>query len=439
MTSLIRLKTNDLNNVLEIPSSHLKGTGMTNGKKTVLHFGSRSCPVTVMESRESEGSLSKGSINELLIPIYAMIELQSIGGELAIGPYMGILASSKEKYIPTKLKRWKKTLQNSPQDHGIILVFSAEGINQEQLCIKGHIYDSEEEEWKEGVFPYPDAIYKRMGLNRTLLNHLQNQIGNRIFNETSLSKWKVYQYLAEENRLNPYLPATKVYKFPQDVIKLTDTFKSIFLKPIRGSYGKNTYQITLQDPSLYILKYRKEGKNHEHVLHADELDDHLKSCLGSKKYIVQQGLNLTFRNDTVIDYRLYLSKNRAGEWQCTGWIAKTGVPNSIVSNHSNGGSVKNADEILLECLEGNQEQAKATKQKAHAIACMAAACLEKNSGKRFGYFGVDLAVDTNGRLWIIEMNHRYVDDKLPLAIGDRALYEKIQTSYLSCLRFLSGF
>ncbi|MGR9047518.1 YheC/YheD family endospore coat-associated protein [Halobacillus faecis] len=439
MIGTIKLKVNDMKNVLEIPSSLLQRTGMTHGKKTILHFGSRSCPVTVMISRGSHGSLSNSCINELLFPIHAIADIKAMGDELVIGPYMGILASSKEKYLPARLKMWKNILKNSPQDHGIILVFSAEGINQEQLCLKGHIYDSEQQDWKEGVFPYPDAIYKRMGLNKKLLNHLTGQIGNKIFNETSLSKWKVYQYLSEEEGLKPYLPVTHKYESPQEVIKLTDTFKSIFLKPIHGSYGKNTYQISVKQPSSFIVKHRSGGKNHESVLYVDELKDYLASHLGRKKYIVQQGLNITFRDNKVIDYRLYMSKNTSGEWQCTGWIAKAGVPNSIVSNHSNGGSVENADELLQESLGGDLKRAETTKQKAHAIACMAAACLEKNSGKQFGYFGVDLAVDADGRIWIIELNHRYVDDKLPLAIGDRELYGKIQTSHLSCLKFLSGF
>lgn len=439
MICATRLNTNDLNNVLEIPSSVLQRLGCTHGKKTTLHFGSRSSSITVMKSRESEGSLSKNSINELLFPIHARIDIKAIGDELVIGPYLGILASSKEKHLPARLKRWKKILQNSPQDHGIVLVFSAEGINQEQLCLKGHIYDSEEKDWKEGVFPYPDAIYKRMGLKRSLLNHLKDQIGNKIFNETSFSKGKVYQYLSEAKNIKPYLPFTQRYQTPQDVIELIKTFPSVFLKPIHGSYGKNTYQISLKEPSTYIIKHRAEGRNYESVLNAHELKEYLTSHLGRKKYIVQQGLNITFRDDKVIDYRLYLSKNTSGSWECTGWIAKAGVPNSIVSNHSSGGSVINADELLRECLGGDPDLAERTKQKAHAVACRAAACLEEKSGKQFGYFGVDLAVDTNGQVWIIEMNHRYVDDKLPLAIGDQTLYEKIQTSYLSSLRFLSGF
>ncbi|MCA1011489.1 YheC/YheD family protein [Halobacillus halophilus] len=439
MISTMRLKTNEMNNILEIPSSLLLKTGITSGEKTILRFGSKSCPVTVLPSRRSEGTLSKNCVDELHFPAQMQINLKVGDDELVIGPYVGILASLKEKNLPARLKSWLNILQYTSHNDGIILVFSAEGINREQLCINGHIYDSEEKKWKSGVFPYPDSIYKRMGLNRNLLNHLKDQTGNKIFNETSLSKWKVYQYLSMEESLKPYLPSTNIYKSPQDVIELTDTFQSVFLKPTLGSYGKNTYQISPKDPSLYIIKHREKGENHEDILHASELKEYLTHHLGRKKYIVQQGLNITFRDDKVIDYRLYLSKDASGEWRCTGWIAKAGVPNSIVSNHSNGGSVENAEKMLQECLGGDAERAEAAKQRAYSIACKAAACLEKNSGRQFGYFGVDLAIDAHGQLWIIEMNHRYVDDKLPLSIGDRALYEKIQTSYLSCLRFLSGF
>ncbi|MBU8918020.1 YheC/YheD family protein [Neobacillus sp. 114] len=135
--------------------------------------------------------------------------------------------------------------------------------------------------------------------------------------------------------------------------------------------------------------------------------------IGRKQHIIQQKLDLNFYNNQVIDYRLYLAKDQTGKWLCTGWVAKNGVPGSIVSNHSNGGTVQPAFYTLQESLGLTSETTEDLKQQFFTVACRAAECLEKQSGKLFGDLGVDMAVDKNKHIWIIELSHRFVDDTLP--------------------------
>jgi hypothetical protein len=439
MTNTFHLVQNNLKgSILTLPSHILKQTGIMPGNKKTLHFGTNSVEVEIMETNQRAWSLSQNSLDELLLPLEADFEFRLVNNEIIIGPFLGILAAVKEKNLIKKLKRLKKQLSDYNLVKGVIMAFSVEGIHEGRVSISGYVYNPFEKKWIKGVYPYPNAIYKRMPLKKKLLNHLKSQIGNKIFNEAIISKWRVYQLLAKEDELKPYLPYTKKYISPQEVLNLADSWQTVFLKPFNRSFGRGIYEIRLYNGN-YTLRTRIKRENHNKIFGANELEAYLLNNIGRSRYILQQTLNLKFKNNRVIDYRLYLTKNHTGEWQCTGWIAKNGAPNSIVSNRSNGGTVEPADETLQKSFGLTIEEAELLKQKVFSIACKAADCLEKKSGKMFGYFGVDMALDTNKNIWIIEMNHRFVDDTLPLAIKDTELYRSIQTSYLHCLKYLSGF
>lgn len=424
-------------NLLSLPSQIFDQLSLSNGERKTLRFGSRMIQITVRSMNDSTGIISQNLVDELQLPLEVQYEITNTDSELIIGPLLGILASKSNKRLIKRLKGLKSYLKRYDLLNGVITAFSLEGINYSEQTIAGYMYNPKSRKWIKKTLPFPTAIYNKAVVNYVHVKKIQAIIGKNIFTEKVFTKWKMYQLLKSDKNIKSLLPYTNICKEPKDVISSLEKYPSVFLKPLNGSFGKDTFKITKVD-NEYTVHLRSQGKNHIKKFNQHSIEPYLKRKINNKTYLIQETIPIVF-NNKVIDYRLYLSKRNKGEWQCLGWVAKSGVTNSIVSNHSSGGKVQNGDLVLRESLNISEWELEKLKETIFSTVCKAAELIEKNSGLHYGYFGVDLAVDQNKKPWLLEMNHRHVNNKLPLYIGDKKLHQNILTSNMLYLKFLSGF
>lgn len=432
-------KENQKGHDLHLPHSLLQEFALQEGTPVIVEFGSKAAAVTLKGTKAQNGHLSSATADELLFPEEGIFQLQYKRGHLRIGPHLGILAANREKYLPGKVRRFNRVFQDHPLQTGILTIFSLDSIQSTHTQLSGYMYNPLHQSWEKRLLPYPDAVYKRMSLKKELKADFDRHISGAVFNQASYSKWQVYQYLKDDPALSPHLPPTALYTGRENTTDRMNQWGGVFLKPVKGSYGRKTIQITPSPGSRdWRVQTRENNSSIQKRLTPEEAVVHLKEIIGRKPYIAQKRLDITFDHH-VIDYRIYLHKDRQAQWKATGWVAKTGAAGSIVSNLAGGGQVSSAEDRIKSCFSLTKAQADHLREEVFSVCCRAAERLEKESGTVFGYFGVDIALDKEKKIWLIEMNHRFVGDHLPLQAGDDDLYWHIQKSYVDTLQGMCGF
>ncbi|KAA0546555.1 hypothetical protein FZW96_15035 [Bacillus sp. BGMRC 2118] len=417
-----------------------KRLGIGEYEEIQLTFGTASTKVklTVSQNIAQEViGLSQHCIKLLNLPLCPYFELQYQNDNIIIGPFIAILAAKTHERLQRKLKKLLYYVQHYDQFYGAVLAFSLDSINKNEQLISGYMYNPVTHSWEYGVFPYPQSIYRKVTLKKSWRNHFEKQIGTKIFNYKNLSKWTLHQLLEEYEEIKSYLPYTTLYREPEDVLSYLENKGMAFIKPISGLKGKNIIQVEKVENG-FAIQYRTDNENYFIILSKEEFIHYLSQHIRAERFIIQEKLHLTFEDDRVIDFRLFVTKDDTNTWKCLGWVGRSGIPRSIVSNRSSGGIVENGDDTLKRILKLTDDEVPKWKEKIFQAACKASLCFDKE-GMNFGYFAIDIGIDRNQNIWILEMNHRSPNDGLPLYIGDQQLYEQIKLSNMLYLKYLAGF
>jgi glutathione synthase/RimK-type ligase-like ATP-grasp enzyme len=237
------------------------------------------------------------------------------------------------------------------------------------------------------------------------------------------NKWVIYQYMAESEQIRPYLPLTQRYTGISDTVKFVKKHRLVYLKPRNGTGGRGILCITKTMNGGYLIQGRNAHRGILTPLRITEAQ--LPAKLGTlgltEQYLVQQGINLLLPDGRVHDFRLLIQKNGSGKWEVTGCAGRIGPPRSITSNLHGGGTAMRTDR-LLEQRFTSKAQIEDIKRSMNRLGFLVAHHLEAKFGS-LCELGIDIAVDPNGRVWMLEVNpkpSREVFSK----IGETATYEK---------------
>ena len=76
------------------------------------------------------------------------------------------------------------------------------------------------------------------------------------------NKWEVHQLLMKDESIMPLLPNTETFQHFEQVERFLGTYKSIYMKPIHGSFGRNIHQLFYsQAENCYYCRYRENEEN----------------------------------------------------------------------------------------------------------------------------------------------------------------------------------
>lgn len=411
-------------------------------KLMCLCFGMRKCYVDINISDEIEDKvvfISKNSIEYLHLPSYLYYEIRVKENEIMLGPCIGILAWKEEESITERrLKRMLNYAVEYKSISGAIIVFALDSVDTENRLIKGHCYNPQNQLWEEGIFPYPSAIYRRIGLSDFWKNHFLTTIGDKMFNSYYFDKWEMYNWLSDDKLLKNHLPYTILYERNKDIINMLKKYKKILVKPISGMQGKRIFLISYENDKFYFY-YRENDENKKVVLNSTkEVIEFSAQFFTFKKYIIQEYIDLLKYNDRVIDFRVIVQKNENNIWSCNGIVGRMGEKQSIVSNISSNGTASELSQLFKDVLQVSEEETFLIRKRIITFAISVCKAIDR-CGINTGTVGVDVGVDVNNHLWLIEMNTRDPDPTIALDINDRLMFLKVKSAPLFYAKYLSGF
>ncbi len=212
-----------------------------------------------------------------------------------------------------------------------------------------------------------------------------------------VSKWTKNNVLLENEHIQPYIPHMHLLT-KQTLLEMLASYPILYLKPDNGMKGKGIIRLTQKDEHFIV----QTSELNIAIPTFDKLAPYLKQMIKNHKYLIQQGIPLLSYDEQPIDFRVLLQRP-IDEWEYEGIVGKLGVRNGITTNFACGGTAIPFREIIMQTMHLPFEEIKNLRDELKRISLIIANQLTSSySGLR--ELGIDFAIDTEGKIWIIEVN-----------------------------------
>lgn len=365
------------------------------GNSTKLYISSRLANRLALSSQSS---------------IHARFDARSL--RLQIGPLVGILlnfdAQTNQDQPFGPLTRFLEECVLTGIKQGIcVSIFTPEQIDLQKRRIEGWIW--EKNQWQKKSLPFPDVIYNRITSRKVehsptiqqKLNRLRNEFHISIFNEKFLDKWEVHQILQQDPQVRQHLPETIPFHL-NHLKRMATKYPILYLKPTNGSLGSGIIRLIRHGKKWLYQSVNPNGTTFTQNTTYTEIRRILARRIGRQPYLIQQGLNLLKYDGRPIDFRVLVQKNHKGEWIVTSVVGRIANNENIVSNLARGGTLRKGSDLLKDL--GNVPKPTHSQLKWKAIEI--AASFEKIAEGHYAELGIDLAIDQQGKIWLLEINSK---------------------------------
>ncbi|MBC5635701.1 YheC/YheD family protein [Ornithinibacillus sp. BX22] len=412
-------------------------------KYTNLRFGHRVTEVSIEiddSLKDNEILLAESLVDKLKLPVECRYNILVKNNELIFGPFIGIFLGEKETVVLKKLRFLNSYILRYQEINGVVFAFTLENINKADLLVEGYYYNPKLDTWEKATLPFPAAIYKRSTFTKEWREYFGIFYGNKLFNYNTFDKWNMYERLQQFPEALDLLPRTVLYQDSENLVDFLNEWGNIYIKPINGKKGLGIFNVLKEDNKYCVKTREKEANVQWDFLNEDELLTFMRSKLETKgiTYIMQNTIDIHI-NQKVLDFRVGMDKDKHGNWQNIMLVSRISGENSIVSNRAiSGGEIQRVSDVLKNIYGYEEEKVKFYERELVRNAKLVSEFLER-TGLLIGKLAFDFAIDTNGRIWIIEINSRYPDDSLANKLGDKDVYFDIHHSNIMYTKFLTGF
>lgn len=436
---------------LLLGETYVKQWRIPQGQHIQLKFGSFRQHVKVIPAAKSNGlRMSQSLARQMGLTSGSSIRLQYDAGTstLVLGPLIGVLISRDYPHIPEKpfgsISMFCKELVEASTAQGVyVYFFTPSQIGENLDAIGGWIYS---DGWQQVNMPIPDVVNNRLTSrkmeSRPSVQHFMKEVKQQhkttVFNEKFLDKAEVFDALKKDNSLGRYLPESHLLLNYTMLKSMCSRYNNVFLKPVRGSLGKGIIRITRLDSNQYqAMHATAAGTRKQQHTSLAKLFSTISAKMKTVRYQIQQGLQLIEIQKRPVDFRALVQKNLSGKWTVTSIVARTAGNDHFVSNLARGGTLSTALEAVTKSnLQSGQSRQEAVNRLQQA-ALQIARGIDTQIPAHFGELGIDLALDTSGRVWLLEVNSKpSKNDNTPL--NDNKIRPSVRMM-LQYSRFLSGF
>jgi hypothetical protein len=442
-----KLSINTCSNICILPKDVYKALNLDAEITYTFHFGlSMATPVLkCSESNDKVMYTSYDLFDKLNLLQNSTINIWRKGSDIHLGPVVGIFTSKNHVMIMSEksINRNAREHINAGRSEGCICYyFYASSIDWARKRVKGFAYMPEIKKCGFSWFPLPEVLYDKVPAGRSkkypviteTRRKLKNTPGIKPINSLNvLGKLETYEALVKYDESKKYLPETIIYSSFDDVTRMLDKNDLIFLKSYYGGGGSEVLSIE-QIHNKYKFNYYDNGP-HEIILDKiNEVKKLVTKYVGTKKFIVQQGIRLLPYKGCNMDVRLFVMKNELGKWETIFKGARVTKKDFKITNNHAGGVYAIYEQIYHGLVKEHGSINIPSPEKLSLTATKLAACLELEMGA-FGEIGLDLGIDTKGNIWLIEANSK--PDKVIRGIRDingKPLLELISKYYTGSMK-----
>jgi glutathione synthase/RimK-type ligase-like ATP-grasp enzyme len=419
------------------------------GQNLHLHFGSSKQEVKVAPVSQRFALRLSSTLASMLGLIgrrQLCLQFKPASHTIRIGPLIGVLVSRVYPGEPDRLfgniTSFCREMTDACKAHGaFVYFFTPDDIGSDSSSVKGYTYTGR---WESHTFPIPNVIYNRLTSRKyenspavqQFLDYAKSQHNTSIFNEKYLNKNDVFDALQKEAALRIYLPESHLLKNVQVLKLMCSKHGTVFLKPVRGSLGKGIIRIKRQNDNGYTCHFTSpNGTRKQSYSSISQLIHSLSGKIKRHRFQIQQGLNLISIDNRPVDFRALVQRNGTGQWGITSIVARIAGNHHFVSNLARGGTLSSVHLAVARSNATNKPNALAKLKRA---ALEIAKGIERQIEGHYAELGVDLALDTYGRVWLLEVNSKpSKDDNTPLS-AERKIRPSVK-KIVQYARYLAKF
>ncbi|ACB85152.1 YheC/YheD family protein [Natranaerobius thermophilus] len=396
--------------ILYLNNFQLDSFGLNDGQKLFLKIGFTSQKVKVskqnIDSDNTKLYLSPEAYNGLWHYKGESMSLTfSSNSKLIFGPTIGITVSWNTWRKIDKIYAIKKRAILALEKGLFFYCFHYNKIDLENNLVKAYILNPKTYQWKKKYLPYPQVLYHRSTFpfkkdfedtnsdnvyNRIWLNQNIEKINNTIY----FDKWNVYKALAKSEDAVEFQPPSQLLT-KSTLKQFIDRYSRCYVKNIYGRGGRQVLKVEKSKSDFICSTGGKKIRNWRFT-NLENLYEFLQDQLG-KDLIIQKGISLARLNDNPFDIRVLVQKNIEGNWVISALSFRVADKNAVITNCAAG-----AKEICVPPGENPLGSGLSLKSLEN-FTNKTLSALEKYYGP-LGELGLDIGLDTNGKIWLIEAN-----------------------------------
>lgn len=134
-----------------------------------------------------------------------------------------------------------------------------------------------------------------------------------------------------------------------------------------------------------------------------ELDIFVESLTSDQDYLLQPFIECKTKAGLTYDFRIHVQKNGLGEWEINLIYPRISGSNKLISNISSGGYRGELHSFLQEEFESKAPEIRTLLE---TFGIQFSTHFDTLYKHPFDELGIDIAIDSNGQLWIFEVNWR---------------------------------
>ena len=242
-----------------------------------------------------------------------------------------------------------------------------------------------------------------------------------------VSKWSKTSVLLADDSIAAHIPLTRKLSH-ESLLTMLNQHGMVYVKPDRGTFGIGVIRVEAIGSSSY--RYQ-EGTRVRTFETYDALYQSLKQLTGKRTYLVQRGIHLLRHRKRRFDLRVMVQKSPRGQWETTGVIGRLAHPGKIVTNYHSGGTPMAFGELMATHLPQAEHRSYAARLE--KLGVQVARRLQ-SSYPGLKEIGIDVALDTQLRPWILEVNTK-PDPYIFRKLKDRSVFRKVYRYGLAYGRF----
>jgi len=382
------------------------------------YAGNQSCPVTlsrpIPQGKLDFTRISRGVASRLKIPAGSYQIYHFDRQSFYLGPVVGIFSSAIKPggYPGRSETKINKEMIRFARKRGVfIYMFGASGVDKRSGLIEGVTTDLNDQ-WMRGLFPRPDIVYNRIRKRRVenkpniiaLLNQFEADPNLFMFNSRFLNKWEVYQATDGVPMVSSLFPHTMLFN-RRNLEVMLNSYGQVLVKPINGSLGKGIIKIVAQSNRYYLAESSHPTKWYKY----NSLDQLYNAITGkmhvSDNALLQRMVELCRYKGRIFDIRAQFQKDATGSWVTTGAAIRVARKGQFVTHIPNGGRAEDFNTVIRHVFPNPSVRAEITNQLEY-ISRQVPSLLEERLGFTLAIVSMDIAIDPDGKMWILEVNSK---------------------------------